>query len=72
MRVRALTNGFDGSLRRPGDEFDAPEGAHASWYVPVDEVGPSKPAAKPKKAELRTLSELGKAAPAGPADTDLA
>jgi len=59
MRVIATKEGHDGVvIRRPGDEFDMPDGSKGSWFEPV----PAEP--KPKKA---------KAAPeAPPAESDVA
>jgi len=60
MRVTATKEGFDGAvMRRPGEEFDMPDGSKGSWFEPV----PAEPV-KPKKA---------KAAPdAPPAESDVA
>lgn len=35
MLVRAIQTGFYNSLRQPDDEFEVPDGAKASWFVPV-------------------------------------
>lgn len=35
MKVIAITPGYLGKLRQPGDEFDVPEGYAASWFVPA-------------------------------------
>lgn len=35
MKVIALKPGYFGNLRYPGDEFDVPDGARASWFAPV-------------------------------------
>ena len=46
MRVTATKEGFDGQvIRRPGEEFDMPDGVTGSWFEPV----PAEP--KPKRAE---------------------
>lgn len=45
MQVRALKTGYFGALRKEGDVFDVPDGAQASWFVPVE----TEPAEKPKK-----------------------
>ncbi|WP_039052161.1 hypothetical protein [Bordetella avium] len=35
MKVTALKPGYFGKLREPGDEFDVPDGAKASWFAPA-------------------------------------
>ena len=35
MQVHAIRQGFYGSLREPGDEFEVPDGDTGSWFVPV-------------------------------------
>lgn len=35
MKVIAIKQGYFGKLRNPGDEFEVPEGAKASWFEPV-------------------------------------
>ena len=59
MKVRALEMGFYGNTRRrPGDEFDVPEGVARPWFVPVEVVGPAKSKAS-KKVDPVALSQLG-------------
>ena len=55
MRVIAVAIGYDNIVvRQPGDEFDMPEGATGSWFMPAageqDEspVEPAPAAAKPR------------------------
>jgi len=37
MRVVAIKTGFyDNSLRRQGTEFEVPEGAKGTWFIPKD------------------------------------
>jgi hypothetical protein len=69
MKVKALQTGFfNGSRVRAGQVFEAPAGAKASWFVPLEEY---KAPAKAKPAsQLKTLSELAKAPVA--AATDMA
>lgn len=56
MKVIATKTGFDGKrLRQPGEEFDMPTGAKASWFSPVkgakDDKGEGqKPAPEAAKA----------------------
>jgi predicted NUDIX family NTP pyrophosphohydrolase len=59
MRVIATNVGYDNiKLREPGEEFEMPDGAKGSWFVPVGEVKKAKP--KQAKADPATLSEIGK------------
>lgn len=46
MKVIALKEGYFGKLRMPGDEFDAPEGSKASWFVPVQTAISAPPASQ--------------------------
>jgi hypothetical protein len=52
MKVIATKPGYHGKLRDVGGEpFDVPDGAKASWFVPVEADHEKKPAkAKPAKA----------------------
>lgn len=56
MKVIATKLGYYGRLREPGDEFDVPSDAKASWFEPVEtqqEAGKGKkPAAKPQPDDL--------------------
>jgi len=46
MKVIATRRGHDGVVvREEGEEFDMPDGAKGSWFLPVE---PAKPAAKVK------------------------
>jgi len=46
MKVIATRRGHDGVVvREEGEEFDMPDGAKGSWFLPVE---PAKPAAKAK------------------------
>lgn len=47
MEVIATKRGYLGKLREPGDKFEVPEGAKASWFKPAVE----KPAKAAKKAD---------------------
>ncbi|NYT44602.1 hypothetical protein H0A64_07145 [Alcaligenaceae bacterium] len=35
MKVIAISAGYRGKLREPGDTFDVPSGSKATWYVPA-------------------------------------
>lgn len=60
MQVRALSIGFFGGRRRPGDVFDVPEGTKATWFAPVGETTAAP--AEPVKQKPQALSErAGKA-----------
>ncbi len=54
MRVIATGKGYDGlNVREEGDEFEMPEGAKGSWFIPLDEDGkPEKPAKAEKPAKV--------------------
>ena len=59
MRVVALKVGFFGVLRQVGDEFEAPDGAKASWFAPAASIAvadkptrTAKPKAAPDEADL--------------------
>lgn len=62
MEVIATALGFHGSLRQPGDKFEVPDTAKASWFKPVDPpVDPPADAkagksAKVQKADAKTDS----------------
>jgi hypothetical protein len=60
MRVVATKQGYDNiKLREVGEEFEMPEGAKGSWFVPVAKA--KKAEAKDKsKAEPTTLTEIGR------------
>jgi hypothetical protein len=50
MKVVATDLGFDGKKRRrPGEEFEVPDSATASWFRPVEEPLVEEPAIKPRK-----------------------
>ena len=56
MRVIAIKTGFFGnSLRREGTEFEVPEGAKGSWFVPKEAA---KPQIQEKDEQPRTYSEM--------------
>lgn len=43
MKVRATKRGYDNVvLREEGDEFDMPDGAKGSWFVPVGKAPKGK------------------------------
>lgn len=58
MEVRAIERGFFGKLREPGDVFDVPDGATASWWEEAEGGEESPP--EPKHPEPMALSELDK------------
>lgn len=69
MRVVALQLGVWGAgRRRPGEEFEVPDGTRASWFVPV--AGYKPPAEGKKEKVVDTLSALSKQG--AKASTDLA
>ena len=41
MKVIAIRTGYFGRLRSPGERFDVPDDAQASWFLP-DEAPPSE------------------------------
>lgn len=49
MEVIATKVGYYGKLREPGDTFEVPEGATASWFEPTQkpDVVTQKAASKP-------------------------
>lgn len=47
MKVIATKAGYFGKLRAPGDEFEVPEGAKASWFAPLN------PPEKPSRGRAR-------------------
>ena len=61
MRVIATNRGYDNiTTREISDEFDMPDGATGTWFVPVD--APTKPAKadKAKADKPKTMSEAAK------------
>ena len=58
MEVIATALGFYGSLRQPGDKFEVPDTAKASWFKPVDPPADAKAgkSAKVQKADAKTDS----------------
>lgn len=57
-RVRAIALGiWDGSRRRPGDEFTVPVETKGSWFVDAADYKP-EPTQEP--AEPTTMSEMNK------------
>lgn len=49
MKVIAIAEGYDNhAVRKPGDEFEMPDGSTAPWFKPVegDTKGPRKGKAK--------------------------
>ncbi|THF64316.1 hypothetical protein [Pseudothauera rhizosphaerae] len=62
MRVIATAVGFHGgSLHKPCDGFDVPDGSKASWYVPADKADVAPPKTRRKAAGPETLSDVTKA-----------
>lgn len=56
MRVVAIKTGFyDNSLRRQGTEFEVPEGAKSTWFIPKDA---DKVVTQETQEEPRTYSEM--------------
>lgn len=49
MKAVAVSKGFYGSLREPGDVFEVAEGARASWFAPAG--GQAKPPVSAPKKE---------------------
>lgn len=48
MKVIATAEGYDNlAVRKPGDEFEMPDGSTAPWFTPVD----AEPAKKGSKAK---------------------
>lgn len=41
MKVIATKLGYFGKIREPGDEFDVPDKAKASWFEPVVDAAPA-------------------------------
>lgn len=67
VEVVALDIGFyGGNRRRKGDRFSVPEGARASWFKPVSEVGKEQGGNAPDDEQPKTLSQMAKAKPKGP------
>jgi hypothetical protein len=57
MRVRANQHGFyDGSHRRPGDEFEVSPKAKAKWFDPVDAEKSKR--AKPSESKVEQADDL--------------
>lgn len=50
MKVKAVKPGFFGKLREPGDEFEVPEGAKATWFKPIEPAQPVEQAQPVAKA----------------------
>ncbi len=55
MEVIATKVGYHGKLREPGDTFEVPEGATASWFEPTQ-----KPEAVTQKPEAVTQKAASK------------
>ena len=56
MRVVAIKTGFyDNSLRRQGTEFEVPEGAKSTWFIPKDAA---KVEIQETHEQPRTYSEM--------------
>lgn len=71
MKVKAIQPGFFGGSRvRVGQELDVPEGTKATWFAALEEY--KAPPKVKAKAQPSTLSEIAKAKPAGPTETDFA
>ena len=70
MKVKAIQPAFfNGSRVRVGQELDVPSGMKGTWFVRTEDF---KEPAKKGKPQPATLSELAKAKPAGPTETDFA
>lgn len=72
MKVKATQVGFFGGVRRrPGDEFEVPQGTKGSWFAEVPQKGASVEPAEKKvsaKAKPVALSQIGKEPAVGPLD----
>ena len=53
VKVRAISKGFDGVVRNPGEVFYMPAGSKGSWFVPVE-----KPAAAKAKGTVLSDADL--------------
>lgn len=49
MKVEAIKTGYFGKLREPGDVFEVPNGAKASWFTPVKGSKPAGGQQAPKE-----------------------
>ena len=64
MRVRAIETGYFGCLRVPGtdtEEFEVPNGAKATWFVPVEQkqAEAQKPKTEAKAQKPKTEADAG-------------
>lgn len=61
MRVIATARGYDNlKTREEGEEFDMPDGAKGSWFVPLDE--PAKPVKAQKVKSDKPAQTMSEAA----------
>ena len=58
MLVRAIADGFYGSRRRAGDEFEVPEGTTARWFAPLGETRVTRKGGKGKKPDAPQTPEV--------------
>lgn len=57
MKVIALKQGYFGKLIEAGEEFDVPDDAKASWFVPVEKADHAKPEGEGKPAKSKAKPE---------------
>lgn len=57
MKVIALKQGYFGKLIEAGEEFDVPDDAKASWFVPVEKAARAKPEGEDKPAKSKAKPE---------------
>jgi len=54
MQVIALKQGYFGKLRDPGEAFDVPDGAQASWFEALDQGLPDPAPKSVPRSRKRT------------------
>lgn len=59
MQVIATARGYHGSLREPGDTFEVPDGAKATWFAPVEKAASAKPTRPQAKTKAQDDAEKG-------------
>ena len=64
MKVTALKPGYFGKLREPGDAFDVPDGAKASWFAPASVVQHAPRVNKAPKPPLTSTCKVRTTSPA--------
>jgi len=63
MKVIALKTGYVGRLIQAGDVFEVPDGATASWFVPVQQVSAQADEAVQQQTDTAAQQEGADAAP---------